>query len=70
MKILDERKIEFVDRINVIGGMIDNLLLHHDMCAYDSKLKRIVENASEMLWRAMLHAEKRHLTKDSTKPPK
>jgi hypothetical protein len=58
MKILNDRKIEFLDRINIIGGMIDELLLHHDVCSYDSDIKDIIESAGDHLWEAMLMAEK------------
>lgn len=64
MKISDETKREFIDRLNIVGGFIDELLLHHAVASYDLDLKEKVEEASELIWTAMVMAQSRYASKD------
>ena len=67
MKISDDAKREFIDRLNIVGGFIDGLLLQHPVSSYDTDLKEMVEEASEILWAAMVLAEDRYASKNSLK---
>jgi hypothetical protein len=60
MKISDETKREYIDRLNIIGGFIDQLLLHHPISSYNLDFKDKVEEAAEILWDVYVTAQEQY----------
>lgn len=63
MKISDETKREYIDRLNIVGGFIDELLLHHPMSSYNIDFKERVEEAAEILWEVYTTAQDKYKNK-------
>lgn len=60
MKISDETKREYIDRLNIVGGFIDQLLLHHPISSYNLDFKEKVEEAAEILWDVYVTAQEQY----------
>ena len=63
MVLSDETKREYIDRLNIVGGLIDELLLHHPMSSYNFDFKERVEEAAEILWEVYTTAQDKYKNK-------